>query len=47
MAILNKRSQGMSKNEASASEGFTRQAYNEALVRYGLVDDYPLGNWKP
>ena len=44
MAILNKRSQGMSKNEASASEGFTRQAYNEALVRYGLVDDYPLGN---
>ena len=47
MAILNKRSQGMSKNEASAFMGFTRQAYNEALVRYGLVDDYPLGNWKP
>ena len=47
MAILIKRSQGMSKNEASDSEGFTRQAYNEALVRYGLVDDYPLGNWKP
>ena len=47
MSILNKRSQGMSKNEASASEGFTRQAYNEALVRYGLIDDYPLGNWKP
>jgi hypothetical protein len=47
MAILNKRSQGMSKNEASASEGFTRQAYNEALVRYGLVDNYPLGKWKP
>lgn len=47
MAILNKRSQGMSKNEACASEGFTRQAYNEALVRYGLIDDYPLGNWKP
>lgn len=47
MAILNLRSQGMSKNEASAFMGFTRQAYNEALVRYGLVDDYPLGNWKP
>ena len=47
MAILNKRSQGMSKNEASASEGFTRQAYNEALVRYGLIDNYPPGKWKP
>lgn len=47
MAILNKRSQGMSKNEASDSEGFTRQAYNEALARYGLIDDYPQGNWKP
>ena len=47
MAILDKRSQGMSKNEASVSEGFARQAYNDALVRYGLVDDYPLGNWKP
>ena len=47
MAILDKRSQGMSKNEASVFEGFARQAYNDALVRYGLVDDYPLGNWKP
>ena len=47
MAILNKRSQGMSKNEASASEGFTRQAYNEALVRYGFIDNYPPGKWKP
>ena len=46
MAILDKRSQGMSKNEASDSEGFTRQAYNDALVRYGLVDTYPPGKWK-
>lgn len=47
MAILSLRSQGISKNAASGSEGFTRQAYNEALKRYGLVDDYPEGNWKP
>lgn len=47
MAILSLRSQGMSKNAASRAEGFTRQAYNEALARYGLVDDYPDGNWKP
>ena len=46
-AILYARSQGMSKNAASRAEGFTRQAYNEALARYGLVDDYPDGNWKP
>ena len=47
MAILNKRSLGMSKIDSSDSEGFTRQAYNEALARYGLIDDYPQGNWKP
>lgn len=46
-AILYARSQGMSKNAASSAEGFTRQAYNEALKRYGLVDNYPDGNWKP
>ena len=46
MAILNARSQGQSRNAASKCYGFTRQAYNEALVRYGLVDDYPDGNWK-
>jgi hypothetical protein len=47
MAILNLRSQGMSKNKASAFMGFTRQAYNEALARYGLVDNYPSGKWNP
>lgn len=46
-AMLNARSQGKSKNEVSRLYGFTRQAYNEALKRYGLVDDYPDGNWKP
>ena len=46
MAILNARSQGQSRNAASKCYGFTRQAYNEALVRYGLVDNYPDGNWK-
>ena len=46
-SMLNSRSKGHSKTEVCEEYGFTRQAYNEALGRYGLVDDYPEGNWKP
>lgn len=46
-SMLNSRSKGHSKTEVCDEYGFTRQAYNEALGRYGLVDDYPEGNWKP
>ena len=44
LSMLNTRSKGQGKIEVCEEYGFTRQAYNEALVRYGLVDDYPLGN---
>ncbi len=47
LSMLNTRSKGQGKIEVCEEYGFTRQAYNEALVRYGFVDDYPLGNWKP
>ena len=46
MAILKDRSQGNSKNRAAQLNGFTLKAYNQALKNFGLVDDYPDGNWK-
>lgn len=47
LAMLQERSKGKSKNQVASDLGVTRQAYNEALKRYGLVDNYPDGNWKP
>lgn len=46
IAILKDRSQGNSKNRAAQLNGFTLKAYNQALKNFGLVDDYPDGNWK-
>ena len=47
LAMLQERSKGKSKNQVASDFGVTRQAYNKALKRYGLVDNYPDGNWKP
>lgn len=38
--MLYHRSQGMSKNAVSIKYDVTRQAYNKALKRYGLVDNF-------
>lgn len=38
--MLRFRSQGMSKNAVSRRYGLTRQGYNKAVNRYGLVDNY-------
>ena len=38
--MLYLRSQGMSKGAVSRKYGVERQGYNQAVKRYGLVDNY-------
>lgn len=47
MAILEERKKGKSKNEASAKFGVSRQAYNKSLIKYKLVDNYPIERATP